>query len=76
MKIIVSRNQFEKRRAQFIDLMIACDASLKEIEEVANMTLKEINTDLLKVVIDNDDIIIIVDDSLEDELMGSQYRLQ
>ena len=70
MKIIVSKALFETRKSQMVRLLTECEASASDINAVLNMQqLKEINTDLIKIVIDNDDVIIVIDDTLENELM-------
>lgn len=69
MKIIISKSLFEKRKEQIVRLLTECKASASDINVALSMQLKEINTDLIKIVIDNDDVIIVIDDTMENELM-------
>ena len=62
MKVIISKQQFQTRKDQIGRLLVACDASLEEINAVMAMTVKEISTDLIKIRVDDDDIVIVIDD--------------
>ena len=71
MKIIISKAQFNHRKQQILDFMAACEASYEEIEKAAESfdKLKTVKTDLLTVIVDNDDVVIVVDDTFENEIM-------
>ena len=71
MKIIISKAQFNHRKHQIIDFMAACEAPYEEIEKMEESfnKLKSVKTDLLTVIVDNDDVVIVVDDTFENEIM-------
>ena len=71
MKVIISKDQFNHRKHQIINFMAACEAPYEEIEKMEESfnKLKSVKTDLLTVVVDNDDVIIIIDDAFENEIM-------
>lgn len=69
MKIIITKELFEARKEQFARLLIGCEASLYEVNAVLNAEIKEISTDLIKIRIDDNDIVIIINDEMESEIL-------